>query len=213
MDDDFLQLMQMVGVRHLHIGAESGSQRILDLMLKKVKVEHIYEVNRRLARFPRLLPTYNFFSGIPTETKEDILSSVRMIFRLLEENPHCQISGFNQFTPYPGTELFDLAIEHGLKAPNDLEGWIDFDESDCAKINPWIDAERQRLLDTLYFTGFFIDYKFQSHFTGKSLKSRLLRLIAMLYRPAARLRFKHCFTAFPMEIALKRFAENMLETT
>lgn len=211
MNDDFLGLMQRVGVKHLHIGAESGSQRILDLMIKKVKVEQVYEVNRRLARFPRLLPSYNFFSGVPTETIEDIHASIEMIFRLLAENPHCQISGFNQFTPYPGTELFDLAIEHGLQAPDDLEGWIDFDESDCAKNNPWIDPERKRLLDTLYLTGFFIDHKFQTHFTGNSLKSRMLRHVAAFYRPLARLRFKNCFTAMPIELALNRMADRLLE--
>lgn len=210
-DDDLFDLMQRVGVRYLHIGAESGSQKILDLMLKKVKTEQIYEVNRRFSKFPGLLPSYNFFSGVPTETEEDIRATTTMIFKLLEENPHCQISGFNQFTPYPGTELFNLSVQYGLKPPHDLEGWIDFDESDCAKNNPWIDHRRKRLLDTLYFTGFFIDHKFHEHFTGTSWRNILFRQIGTFYRPIASFRFKHRLTAIPVELALKRLADKVFE--
>ncbi len=211
MDDSLLALMEHIGVRYLHIGAESGSQRILDLMLKKVKTEQIFEVNRKLARYPRLMPTYNFFSGVPTETVEDIDATIKMIFRLLEENPHCQISGFNQFTPYPGTELFNLSLKFGLRPPRTLDQWIEFDESDCAKNNPWIDGMRKRLLDTLYFTGFFIDNKFQEHFTGNSFKNRMVRQMATLYRPAAKLRFKYRLTAMPMELAAKRLIDKVFE--
>lgn len=210
-DDAFFALMQRVGVRYLHIGAESGSQKILDLMLKKVKTGQIFEINRRLSKFPGLLPTYNFFSGLPTETEEDIKATVDMIFKLLKENPHCQISGFNQFTPYPGTELFKLSVKHGLEPPRDLEGWIDFDESDCAKNNPWIDPKRKRLLDTLYFTGFFIDHKFHEHFTGHSLRNILFRHIGAFYRPVATFRFKHRLTAVPVELALRRVADKIFE--
>jgi radical SAM superfamily enzyme YgiQ (UPF0313 family) len=211
MDEELLALMQRVGVRYLHIGAESGSQKILELMLKKVKTEQIFEVNRKLAKFPGLKPTYNFFSGVPTETLEDIEATIAMIFRLLRENPHCQISGFNQFTPYPGTELFNLSVKHGFEPPQNLEGWIDFDESDCAKNNPWIDSKRKRLLDTLYFTGFFIDHKFNEHFTGRSWKSRLIRTMVTMYRPVAMFRFKNRLTAVPVELALKRLADNLFE--
>jgi radical SAM superfamily enzyme YgiQ (UPF0313 family) len=211
MSEDFLDLMQRVGVRHLHIGAESGSQQILNLMLKKVTTKQVFEVNRKLSKFPGLLPTYNFFSGVPTENIEDIQASISMIFQLLKENPHCQISGFNQFTPYPGTELFALSVEHGLKPPQNLEGWIDFDESDCAKNNPWIDSHRKRLLDTLYFTGFFIDNKFQTHFTGDSLRNRMFRFLAVAYRPLARIRFKYGITAIPVELALKRLIDQVVE--
>ncbi len=211
MDDAFLDLMQKVGVRHLHIGAESGSQKILDLMIKKVKTDQIFEVNRRLAKFPRLLPTYNFFSGIPTETEEDIELTIRMILRLLKENPYCQITAFNQFTPYPGTELFNLAVEYGFKAPETLEGWIDFDESNCAKNNPWIDSNRKRLLDMLYFTGLFVDSKVNAHFTGSSLRNRFFRCAADLYRPLAKFRFKNRITTWPLELAVQRITDKLFE--
>ncbi|MDD5085525.1 MAG: radical SAM protein [Candidatus Omnitrophica bacterium] len=204
MPEDLLALMERINVKHLHIGAESGSQKILNLMDKKITVDQIIRVNNKLKKFPGLLPTYNFFSGLPTEDENDIHETTALILKLLKDNPHCQITAFNQFTPYPGTELYDMAVKHGFKPPESLEGWIDFDEEDCAKNNPWIDPKRQLLLDTLYLTGLFIDSKLNKHFTSNRLKFRALRTAADLYRPLARFRFKRHFTAFPVECYFKK---------
>jgi len=43
--------------------------------------------------------------------------------RLKEENPRAVIWKINQYTPYPGTELFDLAIQNGFKPPEKFEEW------------------------------------------------------------------------------------------
>jgi len=131
-DSQLFPLMERIGVRHLHVGAESGSQRILDLMQKGIKVEQTIEVNKRLSKFPFIIPTYNFFSGVPTETKEDIKCSTNLIMRLIKDNSRCLITAYNQFTPYPGTTLFDLTLKHGLKAPQRLEEWISFSYEICA---------------------------------------------------------------------------------
>ena len=62
-DNQMFSLMEKIGTRHLHIGAESGSQRILDLMQKGIKAEETIEVNKRLRKFPSIIPTYNFSLG------------------------------------------------------------------------------------------------------------------------------------------------------
>ncbi len=206
-DDELLFLMQRIGVEHLHIGAESGSQRILDLMQKGIKVEQIIELNRRLKNFKGIVPTYNFFSGIPTETKDDLKCSTKLIIQLIKENPDCLISAYNRFTPYPGTALFDLAIEYGLKAPESLEDWTGFDQSKFSNYSPWLSKEREKLLDMFYLTTFFIDKKIQTLFVSKKLKYKILRLIALLYRPIARFRLKKHFTLFFAEIKLKSIFE------
>lgn len=202
-DNDLFSLMEKVGVKHLHIGAESGSQRMLDLMNKDIKIEQTIEINRRLKRFPGIIPTYNFFSGIPTETRKDIKCSTELILRLTKDNPNCLITAYNQFTPYPGTALFDLAVKYGLKPPETLEGWIDFDQSGFARNSPWLTKKQRDLLDMLYVTTIFIDRKVQSLFISKKIRYKIFRLIALLYRPIARFRLKNHFTAFFLEKKLK----------
>ena len=199
MSDDLFSLMEKVGVRHLHIGAESGSQRMLDLMRKDITVEQTMEVNKRLKGFSGIIPTYNFFSGIPTETKEDIKCSTDLILKLIKENPNCLITAYNQFTPYPGTELFDLAVYHGLRPPQELEEWIDFDQGAFASNSPWLTNKRKKLLNMLYIATLFIDNKIPSLFTSNKLKYKFLRCAAFLYRPLARLRLKHHLTIFFLE--------------
>lgn len=203
MDNDFLKLMQDIGTRELHMGAESGSQRILDIMKKDMDVRDITLVNRRLIKFPGLLPFYNFFSGVPTETKEDIKKSTDLMLKILKENPRAQVQSFNQFTPYPGTSLYNLAKEYGFKEPTELEQWIDFDQGDSAKNCPWINKDRQKLMDMLYFTSFFIDKKMM-HLNSKRLRFTLFRMLSNTYRPVARFRFKNHLTAFPIEVMLKK---------
>ena len=198
-----LSLLERTGVSHLHIGAESGSQRMLDLMKKDITVEQTTQLNKRLKDFPGITPTYNFFSGIPTETDADIRSSTELIRKMINDNPNCLITAYNQFTPYPGTVLFDLALRHGLKSPERLEDWIDFDQSDFAHKSPWLTKERKRLLDMLYITTIFIDRKIPNLFISKRLKYKILRFLARLYRPIANFRLKNHFTLFFLEGKLK----------
>ncbi len=201
--DETLSLMESSGVSHLHIGAESGSQRILDLMQKGIKVGQIIELNLKLKNFLNIIPTYNFFSGIPTETHDDIRSSTKLILRLIEDNPYCLITSYNQFTPYPGTTLFELSLKYGLKNPETLEGWIKFDQSEFARYSPWLTKERRKLLDMLYVTTIFVDKKVSSLFISKSLKFKIFRILALIYGPIARFRLKHHLTLFFLEGKVK----------
>jgi len=204
MSKDTFALMEKCNVEHLHIGAESGSQRILDLMGKKITIEQIIRVNRKMKKFPKIIPRYNFFSGIPTEEDIDIKKTTDLILKLLDENPYSQITAYNQFTPYPGTELYNFAIQHGFTPPDSLEGWVNFDEEDCAKNAPWVNRKRQLLLDTLYLSGLFIDFKMNELFASNRLKYRIFRFLVDCYRPLARYRFKNHFTAFPLECSMKK---------
>ena len=86
MDDDFLNLLVRAGVERFTIGVESGSQRILDLINKRLTVEHVLDASRKLIGHP-ILPHYLFMMGLPTETPEELGQSIRLSERLLRENP------------------------------------------------------------------------------------------------------------------------------
>ncbi|MBF0209147.1 MAG: B12-binding domain-containing radical SAM protein, partial [Oligoflexia bacterium] len=164
LDDRFLELLVSVNTKHINIGVESGSQRILHILQKGIRPEMVVELNRRLSKYPSIIPLYNFFSGIPSETENDIKLSTQLILKLTQENKSCQISGFHQYTPYPGSELFQEAIKNGFRAPLKLEGWSKMQlESNSANC-PWIDKKRQRLLNMIYSTVYFIDKKYEMYF-------------------------------------------------
>ena len=129
--DEQLRVLRKAGAHTLKFGAESGSQRILDLMKKGIKVEQTLEANRRCKQYG-FQPAFAFVIGYPTETFEDINKTINLAFTLKKENPRAQIETMAVFTALPGTPSFGLAIQHGLQPPKSLENWSDwiFDDYD-----------------------------------------------------------------------------------
>lgn len=203
MDESVLKLLEDVGMQHLNIGVESGSPRMLELIDKSISPVEVIIANRKLKKYRKLQPLYNFFSGLPTENEEDLKYSTELVGQLLSENPQAQISGFHQFTPYPGNPLFDLAVKQGFNPPTSLDGWAKFRLESNAENLPWIDRRRKLLLDVIYFTVYFIDRKYENFIMRENLFNRLVYPLVVLYKCLAKLRFKYHFTAFPLDIYLK----------
>jgi radical SAM superfamily enzyme YgiQ (UPF0313 family) len=136
MDDDFLKLMVRAGVKRLTIGIESGSQRILDLIKKDIYLKEVMEAGRKLTPYP-IVPVYLFMMGLPTETPDDLAQSIRLAEQLVDDNPKA-CKSFNIYTPYPGTELYHVALQHGLKEPERLEDWASFNYRRLAQDASWV---------------------------------------------------------------------------
>lgn len=148
-----LPKLERYGMRAVQPGIESGSGRILKMINKGETVEDFLNANRKLAK-TGIVPLYNFMMGFPTETTEDIMQSADLAIRLLDENTRAQISGFYVFVPYPGTELYDLAIEHGFDPPKSVAEWSIFNRQHLA--TPWI-QDKLELVTSLLNSSKFID--------------------------------------------------------
>jgi len=197
MDDEFLDLLARVGVERLTIGVESGSQRVLDLIDKGLRVERVLEVSRRLIGRP-FVPLYLFMMGLPTETPEEFGQSVRLAERLLDENPRAAKT-FNIYTPYPGTALYRVAVEMGMKEPKRLEDWSPLTYRHVPEDSPWIDPGTKKLISGLDFPLMFLGTSFQFKKTHP-----LVRGLGKLYLPVARYRVRNMDARFPIETRLVR---------
>ncbi len=209
-DEDLFDLMERVNTRHINIGVESGSPRILKIIKKGSTLEMTIELNRRLAKRKNFIPLYNFFSGIPQETEEDIRMSTDLILQLVRENPRCQISGYHQYTPYPGNTLYVEAVKKGFPEPSSLEEWGNMRFEDNAVNCPWIDKKRRRLLDMVYSMIYFADTKYDDYIAGSSRLLKALLPLVRAYKPVARFRLKHHVTAFPVEVMAKNMIYRVL---
>jgi anaerobic magnesium-protoporphyrin IX monomethyl ester cyclase len=197
MDTEFLDLMVRAGVKRFTVGIESGSQRVLDLIKKDVTVEEVVEANRKLAPYP-IVPLYLFMMGMPTETPEELGQSIELADRLIEENPKASKT-FNIYTPYPGTELYDFAVQHGLDVPETLEGWAEFNFRRVPKSARWITPETKRLVENLDFPLMFLGSNFTDPYRQTS---SVVVSLAKLYSPIARYRVRHLDARFPIESKL-----------
>ncbi len=172
-----LSKMEKGGLCAVQPGIESGSERILKLIKKGETVADMIEANRRLAQ-TSIEPLYNLMMGFPTETYDELMQSVDLAIQLLDDNPKAQISGFYVLVPYPGTEIFDFAMEHGFNPPDSLEKWTVFHRQHLA--TPWI-QDRLNLLETIMFTSKLID--------GTRLERRLRQALGGVPVPLFPLRY------------------------
>ncbi len=122
LNDDALRFLKGRGLSAIYFGIESGSLKILKLIRKQITPEMVLKLNLRL-RKEGIIPHYSFMAGFPTETREDIEKTIRFMYQLKQENPRAVIWKINTYTPYPGTGLFDLAVQNGFKPPETFEEW------------------------------------------------------------------------------------------
>jgi len=190
MDDSFLARLARAGTNILHIGAESGAQRMLELMGKNITVADILAANRKLARHPEITAAYNWLIGLPGETLDDLAATRALILQLLQDNPAAIVFPPNKYRPLPGTGLFAAAVEHGYLPPATLEGWIDVEvEGDFRP--PWYSRDFAAMVDMMQVAAYFIDNKLFTFSLGSGIRNILIKLVGRIYQPIARLRYRH----------------------
>ncbi len=118
MQENYIRDLARAGCDNVWMGAESGSQRILDAMDKGTTVEQIYEATRLLKK-NGIKPSFFIQFGYLGETKQDIDLTIRMINELL---PHD--IGISVSYPLPGTIFYEKVKAEMREKTN----WTDSDE-------------------------------------------------------------------------------------
>jgi anaerobic magnesium-protoporphyrin IX monomethyl ester cyclase len=113
---DVVGLMAETGLSWAMIGFESGNQRILDFLQKETTVEE----NLRAAEICRergVKIWANTMFGVPTETRAEVLDTVRMIWRMRPDHLSASF-----FTPTPGSDIAGDVERLGLAIVDPFEG-------------------------------------------------------------------------------------------
>jgi anaerobic magnesium-protoporphyrin IX monomethyl ester cyclase len=200
MTDADLSLLERAGCRCVAIGIESGSERIRQLLHKPIDVDQLLEINRRLCRFS-IAPLYFFMIGFPTETEAELSQSIELMTRLVAENPRA-IKSANIYVPYPGTELFSLAVQCGLKEPSRIEDWFSFSYRELSSAGSWLTAKMRARVRMIDFCAQFLGDR--SYLKPIKATHPMVVLLANLYAPVARKRIEWMFSGFPLEIILAK---------
>jgi radical SAM superfamily enzyme YgiQ (UPF0313 family) len=198
-EEDFL-LLQSAGCKRLPIAVESGSTRIRKLIRKPVDTLRLLQINRNLKRYNIALH-YAFMMGFPTETRAELAESLTLASTLVKENSNADVS-FNIFTPFPGTELFDMSLKHGLRFPEKTEDWFPFSYRNLVQGTPWLSGEMRHLVEVMDFCTFFMSNR---PFVNPYEKTnKWFSFLSRLYSPVARFRVKFLWDGFPLEVRLAR---------
>ena len=107
------------GFKSVFLGMETASNRIMKLIKKGETVEQCINAVR-MAKELGFHVSAAFIYGFPTETHSDRINCAR-----LSKELEIDMARFNNATPYPGTELYQIAKKEGaLNIQNDYENFI-----------------------------------------------------------------------------------------
>ena len=119
-NDDILDALKKAGCHTIFIGAESGSQRILNLLGKKTSIQTNADAIK-LCKKHKIICDAQFMIGLPTETSEELKETINFI-----KNNNPDIPNVKIYNPLPA-KLFDYCISQGLLTkPKTLEEWANF---------------------------------------------------------------------------------------
>jgi radical SAM superfamily enzyme YgiQ (UPF0313 family) len=107
LDDEILKAMKETGLYLISLGIESGSDRILGLMKKRITVEKIRESVRRIRKHDIDIAGF-FILGFPGEALDDIKKTIRFSLEL-----DLIRANFFTYLPFPGTESFNNLKREG----------------------------------------------------------------------------------------------------
>jgi len=102
-DRPLLEAMYEAGFKNIFFGIETASERLMATIKKGETVQEIVDAVN-MAKDVGLFVSATFIFGLPTETHEDRMDAIRLAKRLRLDQVR-----FNNATPYPGTELYDIA--------------------------------------------------------------------------------------------------------
>ncbi|MBY8886612.1 B12-binding domain-containing radical SAM protein [Streptomyces sp. PTM05] len=130
-DDALLDTLARNGLREVALGIESGSDRVLVAMDKRITADMTETVTRRLLERGINVKGY-FILGYPGERPDDLKATVRHIhtlWKLSDTLPGAFRASVFEFRPYPGTPIWQQLIAAG-HAPDTLLAYGDVDLTD-----------------------------------------------------------------------------------
>lgn len=138
-DRNMLGALRDAGCVKLKFGMESGSQRVLEILHKGIKVKHIRDVAESLSQ-SNIVGNYSFLTAVPGETRDDLHQTLRIIEEIVSKDPAAEIIGPQFYRIYPGGELYErIVAEYGYRPPESFEAWAEAVRDDLFGLSKDVD--------------------------------------------------------------------------
>lgn len=119
-----LKRMRNLGLGWLFCGVESGSNRVINKVLKKHFTTREVMTAVKYSLKARVTLLCNFILKLPDEKRWESLKTILFIIKLLRY-PHVMINGFKPYRPYPNTPLFFESVRLGYQPPTSLRELVE----------------------------------------------------------------------------------------
>jgi radical SAM superfamily enzyme YgiQ (UPF0313 family) len=107
MDEELMAKLKKAGVETMCVGIESAVWRIQTMIRKNLRIRKVEELLNLAAKY-NITTIGLMMLGFPGEKVHEIRESIRWAYR-----SRLDYTFFSIVTPYPGTELYDLALREG----------------------------------------------------------------------------------------------------
>lgn len=191
--ESFFKELRSAGCTRINVGAESGSQRVLDRIRKEYEVEQILKAGERTSR-AGIGVSWSFIAGLPGEQNSDFDATLKVIKSLRQQTSTVEANLF-VYSLYPGTELSRELEGKGVRMPERLEEWERFN-SDQA----WNSGRGPGFERRVRSVNFYLRHAYPPR-TGSSSRS--------LLRAASRARCDRDWYGFPVERVLVETAQRL----
>jgi len=191
--------LSSIGVRRLFFGIETGSQSTKVLIDKKISNDLIKEKVRLIGKHKGMGITCAMILGFPTETEESINETIKFGIELTKIYSNTLIT-FQTYMPFPGTDLYQLAVGAGYEIPKNPFEYKELDSMDGDIDIKWASYNGLSGTDLALKLNLINKYAcLLSHGKGTSWVRTLGKYTLAYF---ARFRLTHDYYRFPFEIGL-----------
>lgn len=120
MDKNSLKKLKLAGCERIHYGVEAGTQKILNVLKKGITIQQV-ENAFKWTKEEGITTLAYFMIGNPTETKEQIITTINLAKKIKPDFVHISIT-----TPFPATELYREGLKSGILK---YDYWKDFSQN------------------------------------------------------------------------------------
>lgn len=123
-DEPLLKTLYESGWRETSVGAESGSNRMLQYLKKGITVEQTVKTAEILSRLG-VYALYSFMTNLPTETQQEQMDTCKLMRKLKRIHPNSEFIGPQIYRPTPKTILYEELVKSGrFVEPHSLKEWV-----------------------------------------------------------------------------------------
>lgn len=154
-DREVLERLYATGCRNITFAPESGSERLLGIMDKRVKLPKVLEAVEDSSDIG-LHSLVNILIGHPEERWSDLRQSVRFLLQAAWRG--CSDTAVMMFCPYPGSADFERLVASGEHVIDDEAYYVGLSRGSSShqSWNPDISARKLRLMQLFMISAFYV---------------------------------------------------------
>lgn len=217
LNENMLEKLEALSVSSIACGLESGNARILKMMNKGLTLDIVENKMRLLAKRSIIVNTV-IIIGNPTETKHEMLDSIRFMLSLRKIKRNLNLLTFF-YRPLPSTDFGKIAEECGFKRPKHVKEWVNVSAEHIFNIGhqwlPWY-SQREKINMGRKDDYFILNSILAEQLYGAKANNLHVKLLWPLLYLAEKITFKriyHWNFSFPIDAKIGLFIYGLYKFT